>query len=523
MTTPPVVPALPPARSAAEILDSVRGFICRFVAFPSKAALDSVALWAAHAHLVHVGENTPRLALLSPEPGSGKTRTLEVLELLVPRPMAVLNASAPPIFRSIGSENRPTLLFDEVDAIFGGRPGKDEPAQDLRALLNSGHRKGAKIPRCVGPRHDVEFFPTFAAVAMAGLGDLPDTLMSRSVIIRMRRRSPGEHVEPYRRRVHESAGTDLHDELVAWAQTVTDRVRGAWPEMPDGITDRPADVWEPLLAVADAAGGHWPETARDACVKLARVAENREASLGVKLLADLRTVFADSDALHTETILEALHKLDESPWADMRGKPLDPRGLARRLKQYEVGSVDVKLADVNRKGYRREHLWDTWTRYLPDPDPDPDPAPAPSPGSATCATSATDPDSERESSPGQVALGVTGSATSGTKRYLEDPNPERESQLGSPGSAGSAPVGTEAAAEPANPERVDDDPELPLPKQAVESPTTAEPNPYQRVCRDCPELIPKHHVTCRPCAHRAMYPSSARQGDAPMTPVERDQ
>ena len=348
----------------AHPLGAVRDFIARFVAFPSKSTLDAVALWAAHAHLVHVGENSPRLALLSPEPGSGKTRTLEILELLVPRPMAVLNASAPPIFRSIGSDTRPTLLFDEVDAIFGGRPGKDDPAQDLRALLNSGHRKGASIPRCVGPRHDVEFFPTFAAVALAGLGDLPDTLMSRSVIIRMRRRAPGEHVEPFRRRLHEPAGSELQEQLAAWAQSVADRVRDAWPEMPDGITDRPADVWEPLLAVADAAGGHWPEKARLACVELAKVAENRDASLGVKLLADLREVFADSDALHTEAILEGLHKQDESPWNDLRGKPLDPRGLARRLRQYGVGSVDVKLADVNRKGYRREHLWDTWTRYL---------------------------------------------------------------------------------------------------------------------------------------------------------------
>jgi hypothetical protein len=130
------------------------------------------------------------LALLSPEPGSGKTRTLEVLEDLVPAPMHVLSASTAAIFRTIEVE-QPTLLLDEVDAIFGRR-GKDDNNEDLRALLNAGHRIGATIPRCVGPSHEVRRFPVYAAVALAGLGDLPDTLMTRSVVIRMRRRAPGE-------------------------------------------------------------------------------------------------------------------------------------------------------------------------------------------------------------------------------------------------------------------------------------------------------------------------------------------
>ena len=356
---------------AAVLLDDVRTFIARFVAFPSLAALDAVTLWAAHAHTVHAGENTPRLALLSPEPGSGKTRTLEVLEALVPAPMNVLSASPAAVFRSIESE-RPTLLMDEVDAIFSRR-GTEDGAEDLRALLNAGHRKGATIPRCVGPRHDVVRFPVFAAAALAGLGDLPDTLMSRSVIIRMRRRAPSEQVQPWRHRLHAPAGEDLGARLADWAQLNADTIGQAWPDMPDGITDRPADVWEPLLAVADAAGGHWPETARVACVELSKVAASREASLGVKLLADLREVFGDTDALPTETILDRLHKLDESPWADLRGKPLDARGLAWRLRQYEVLSVKVKIDGRALQGYRREHLWDTWARYLTPAPPEAEP------------------------------------------------------------------------------------------------------------------------------------------------------
>lgn len=116
--------------------------------------------------------------------------------------------------------------------------------------------------------------------------------------------------------------------------------------------------------VPDAAGGHWPETARAACTELVKVAVSREASLGVKLLTDLRDVFGNDEVLSTETVLERLNALEESPWANFRGKPLDPRGLARRLNQYEVSSTKVKIGNASVRGYRREHLWDAWERYV---------------------------------------------------------------------------------------------------------------------------------------------------------------
>jgi len=174
--------------TGADVLDELAATLSRFVVFPGAEHRDAVALWVAHAHVVEAFESSPRLALLSPEPASGKTRTLEVIELLVPRPMHALNASTAAVFRSIDSD-RPTLLLDEVDAIFGRRTGDEN--EDLRALLNAGHRRGTTIPRCVGKSMEVKRFPVYAALALAGLGDLPDTLMSRSVIVRMRRRDTG--------------------------------------------------------------------------------------------------------------------------------------------------------------------------------------------------------------------------------------------------------------------------------------------------------------------------------------------
>ena len=191
----------------AKLLDDIREFIGRFCAFPSVECLDAVTLWAAHAHMVDQFHTTPRLAMLSPEPGSGKTRVLEVLDLLTPDAMLVLSPSVAAIFRKL-AQAQVTLLFDECDAIFNKRGG-DGQNEDLRALINSGYKKGACIPRCVGTKHDVQDFKVYAATALAGLGDLPDTIMTRAVIIRMRKRSPTEYVEPFRTRDHETPGHQL--------------------------------------------------------------------------------------------------------------------------------------------------------------------------------------------------------------------------------------------------------------------------------------------------------------------------
>jgi hypothetical protein len=250
------------------LLGDIEVFLRRFVAHPSEAALVAHVLWIAHTHVMDAWESTPRIAFLSPEPGSGKTRALEITELLVPRPVVAVNVTPAYLFRKVADEaGKPTVLFDEIDTVFGPQARDNE---EIRGLLNAGHRRGAVAGRCVmrGKIVETEELPAYCAVAMAGLGDLPDTILTRSVIIRMRRRAPGEHVEPYRRRLYEKEGDVLRERLSGWAHLHEDVLSTAWPEMPEGVHDRDADVWEPLLAVADAAGGEWPERARVSGVSL---------------------------------------------------------------------------------------------------------------------------------------------------------------------------------------------------------------------------------------------------------------
>jgi hypothetical protein len=155
----------------------------------------------------------------------------------------------------------------------------------------------------------------------------------------------------------------IRQQIEQWARIVPEEIE--WPSMPPEIQDRNADVWEPLLAVADLAGGEWPRLARRAAKAMIEAAKEAEPSFGVLLLTDLKTVFGIDDKLPTERILTKLHEIEEAPWGDVRGKPLDSRGLARLLRKYGIKSRVVRIGDATHRGYQREDFADAWSRYVP--------------------------------------------------------------------------------------------------------------------------------------------------------------
>jgi hypothetical protein len=347
-----------------KMLTAVYDFLGRFVAYPSEHARVAHSLWIVHTHLMDKWESTPRLAFLSPEPASGKTRALEVTELLAPNPVSAVNVTPAYLFRKVGNKEGVTILFDEIDTVFGPKAKENE---EIRGLPNAGHRRGAVAGRCVvhGKQVTTEEISAYAPVALAGLGWLPDTILSRAVIIRMRRRHQEEKVEQFRRRIHRHAGDHVKSMIESWVRTAEFEIV-APDKLPPEIQDRDADIWESLITIADAVGGAWPNRARVAAVTLVTASKDADPSLGIRLLADLRTVFGSRDQMTTKDVLRALNELDEAPWGDLKGKPLDERGLARRLKQYGIRSRTLNLGSDDRaKGYDRADLHDAWTRYLP--------------------------------------------------------------------------------------------------------------------------------------------------------------
>jgi hypothetical protein len=366
----PVTPSQPgtpsPLPSVGSVLDRLAAFVKRFVAFASDHQLCAVVLWIAHTHAFEAAECSPRLAIQSAEKQSGKTRLLEVLELTTREPRQVVNMSEAALFRVIEA-GTPTVLWDEIDAVFGP---KARDREDLRAMLNAGYRAGATVERCVGEgsKLEVKPFRVFCPVALAGIGQLPDTVQDRSIVIRLRRRRIDEPIDKLRRRRVEPEAAELRSDLAAVLERVTEQLADLSPELPPGLPDRAEDVWEPLVAIADLAGWDWPQAAREAALNLTLEDRDDEGSLAVRLLADIRAVLGDDKTIPSEELCPRLAAVEESPWGAWRGNRIEPRGLAGLLRPYGIKSRQLWVTGgKNVRGYRADDFADAFARYLPVP------------------------------------------------------------------------------------------------------------------------------------------------------------
>jgi Protein of unknown function (DUF3631) len=346
------------------VLDRVSAYIRRFVSL-SESQMRVVALWTAHTYLIAAAYATPYMAITSVEKQSGKTRLLEVLETLAANAWLTGRVTAAVLVRKIDAE-QPTLLLDESDAAFGG---EKEYAEALRGILNTGHRRGGKSSCCErsGANFFCRDFSTFCAKAIAGIGKLPDTVADRSIPIRLRRAAPGERIERFRLRDIEAEAANLREEIETWCRSIGQMLPSARPELPDALTDRQQDGAEPLLAIADAAGGDWPEAARRALVELCTEAQVSDDSIGKQLLADIFNIFQSRgvDRLSSAHLVAALVETETSPWSEWpHGKPLTAMRLAKLLKGHEITPRSIRIGDQTPKGYIREDFRDAFLRYL---------------------------------------------------------------------------------------------------------------------------------------------------------------
>jgi hypothetical protein len=347
--------------NAAEVLDSAMKFYRRFVSMTRDQAR-AVTLWTAHTHAIDAAECTPYLNPTSAEKQSGKTRLLETAETVVANPWLTGRTTAAALVRKIDGD-RPTLLLDESDTAF---QQEKEYVAALRGILNTGYRRSGKASLCVGQGAAIEVrdFHTFSCKAIAGISRLPDTVADRSIPIRLKRAKPGE-VCKFREREAQREGAEIAARLAAWCAANLETLRQARPEIPAELSDRQADCCEPLLAIADLAGGQWPERARAALVTLCGQAQAEDDSIGVRLLRDIATTFEEKevDELSSGGLCEALAKIETSPWGEWHGKPISPMRLAKLLKPFEV--YPGQIHNGNARGYRLSHFQECFSLYLP--------------------------------------------------------------------------------------------------------------------------------------------------------------
>ena len=342
----------------AALLDELAAAVRRHVVLGEAEAV-AVALWVVAVHAFDTRPIFPRLFISSPEKGCGKSTLLDVMSRLVPKPLGASGITPAALFRVIEAA-RPTLLLDEADSY-----ARDN--EDLRGVLDAGHRRDGAVIRTVGEDHEPRQFSAWAPVALAAIGHLPGTIEDRSIRIGLRRRRPDEPVEPLR-----LDRTDALEKLARmaarWTADHEAELAAADPAMPEGVVNRAADNWRPLLAVADLPGGAWPERARRAAVELSAEGDDQR-SIRVALLADIRAAFATKavDRLSSDELASYLGSLDDRPWPDYRGgKPIGKTQIARLLKPLGVSSGTIRLPDGSTpKGYYLTAFLDAFARYLP--------------------------------------------------------------------------------------------------------------------------------------------------------------
>lgn len=347
----------PDAVNGADLLDDITHALARHI-IADKETLRAAALWAAFTWFVDVVQVAPIANITAPEKRCGKSILLTALSKLVNRPLQASNIAPAALYRSIELWS-PTLLIDEVDAFLAVH-------EDARGILNAGFtRDSAIVIRCVGDDHIPTPFNVWGAKALCGIGKIADTLADRSIPLRLRRRTAGERVETLRHS-DPALWEQLKSRLIRFAQDGANSVATTRPASIQGLNDRANDAWEPLLAIAELAGEHWPKLARQAAITLHGL-EGEAPSIGAELLADVQTIFEDKKVtrIFSADLLEALLTDEEAPWATWnRGRPMTPRQLSTKLSDFGIKSGTVRQGFDTRKGYSLEQFKDAFGRYL---------------------------------------------------------------------------------------------------------------------------------------------------------------
>ena len=354
----PMLEPWPEAVDAARTLDEVSKRFAMYCVLPPGAA-DALALWAQMTHCFESFTHSPRLNLCSPESGCGKTTTLDVMACMTPRPVRTENLNAPTLFRIV-AQYSPVLLLDEVDAYLN-------QAEDLRGLLNAGHKRGACAYRCEGEGNAVKAFKAFAPAVLAGIGRLPGTLHDRSIVIRLVKALPGEIAARFDSR-HTEVETELGRKMARWGKDNAEALKTCDPKMPETAYNRLADNWRPLFAIAELAGGNWKERVLACFHHLTAAAEQDEKGTGVMLLRDIEKIFRSAavEVLRSKDLVGLLCALPESPWleANRNGGPITENWVAAKLREFGIGSQGFRMGEHVFRGYRKADFEEVFARYL---------------------------------------------------------------------------------------------------------------------------------------------------------------
>ena len=352
----------PGSVSGDQLLDEMVDLISTHVV-ADKETVRAVALWCCFTWFIDEVDFAPLANITAPEKRCGKSVLLELMQYLSYRPLPVSNISSAAIYRCIEKWG-PTLLIDEVDTFL-------RASEEMRGIINAGVSRGnAFVIRCVGDNNEPTRFNVWGAKVLCGIGKLPSTLRDRSIPLVLRRKRAGEKALKVRR-IDKDRVSEIRSKLAKFKEANLGKSSLYIPHEIEGLNDRANDCWEPLLFVAELAGGDWPKKASEAAIYLHGLDEGSDSpSTNVELLADIRKVFIERKVqrIFSNDLLNELNNNFDFRWGSHnRGKPLTNQQLGQRLDGFGIRSKQIRIgSETGRKGFLVEQFEDSWKRYLPN-------------------------------------------------------------------------------------------------------------------------------------------------------------
>jgi putative DNA primase/helicase len=385
----------------AELLAEIEGVIKRHVVLSEPAAA-ALAVWVLHSYTFELRDTVAYVAIESPEKRCGKTTLLSVLAAMASKSIIASNITVGALFRAIHTCT-PTLFIDEADTFLAGN-------SIMRGIINSGNtrrtayvlrlaaskRRDAvqrrladsvpggsappeqgdvtitgSLPRAAtntlappdfpaeGTDNGLKKYSCWCPKVIAMIGEVPDTIADRSIVVKMARKLTTETCAP----LSELNTSEIKAKCARFARDMAQFIAEAGKIRGEGLNDRAADTFDPLFVIARLAGEEWEEKLREAALALSSTADIENSGSG--LILDIMDIIGESgrEKMFSRDIVASLREGGLKSQT-LKNPSLNEHQMARILRPYGVKPIAMRIGKEVRSRYLGEDFRDALKRYV---------------------------------------------------------------------------------------------------------------------------------------------------------------
>jgi hypothetical protein len=363
--------------NAAELLAEIEAVIKHHVVLPAPAAA-ALAVWVLHTYTFELRDAVAYVVIESPEKRCGKTTLLAVLAAMAHKPLIASNITVGALFRAIDT-CRPTLFIDEADTFLAGNG-------TMRGIINSGNtwrtayvvrlgrsrQNRAPLPSAPslpggreaesGGEPRLKRYSCWCPKVIALIGEAPDTIADRSIVVKMARKLTTETCAP----LSELKTGEIKARCARFALEAGPIIASHAKIYGEGLNDRAADTFDPLYVIARQAGGEWEGKLHAAALALTAAADSDNAA--AELLLDILAIFMEIGwgKIFSRDLARLLREGEGGMKSlALKGAAGDEQELARILRPYGVKPANIRIGKEVRKGYAGDDFREALTRYVP--------------------------------------------------------------------------------------------------------------------------------------------------------------